>query len=69
MFLINTGGLVNKGLDDMTIYKVYRLYNTDISDQPDLDLPILYLYKKYYGSQWCRSSNRSSNVVCVLIIR
>jgi len=32
----------------MMIY-IRRLYNTDISDHPDLDLPILYLYKAFTG--------------------
>jgi len=30
------------------IYRLY-IYNADISDHPDLDLPILYLYKVFTG--------------------
>jgi len=32
----------------MMVY-VGNIYNTDISDHPNLDLPILYLYKAFTG--------------------
>jgi len=33
----------------MMIYDRYIIYNTDTSNHPDLDLPILYLNKAFTG--------------------